>query len=618
MRLLSVSLFLAMLGLSSLPALSAPTQSRSFLPIGKELVMKLKNDHDMSEQEVQKFIIELNKLSFFADHANPEEIDKLDDISVHKTYYMAPYFQPSGEREVVADLVVAISALKATRAIDDLVGDFSFKLNQLRKLRRKVDGLLIEETNYIKAIKFEEAKDQPDTNRIKHLKNEIAKVAKAIKTANDKIEAIYKGGASEYDSISESLRQEIVGNFLYGMSRLGVEASDEEMTKLRSKNSITVLGAMAKLRLRAAKGQFGLRNVIVESGLTESQMGVLSLYRQLRPDVTIKTLPVSKVFVRSTGQTSNFGKSSEQGFMQIRDINRSSQDDKQRGLCGSISACNVTIEYTEQGATITNANRVNAVFLPVVFVGDAKVSIPDFEGRFDCKFRNGWWSKGRADVKDGWVIYDGDVYNKIKYEGLDKMEDCKVEITKGDRSSAAATILMELSKYYQDMFNARTIRSESDMKKYRESVDKDIKRHAQQSQKNKGNWVQYSIGWARGTMSGWGAVVGTFVTMARNFYWHTRIEDTKIESVVEIHKKFKFENMVDTLEFAFDGFPALCHKKSDVSLGTVAVACSGGTANRWNNEIENHDNICGHLDADRCERRIDDMAIENEDGFLVL
>lgn len=608
----------AVLGLLSAPAISAPTQSRSFLPIGKELVNKLKNNHDMSEEDVTKFIVELNTIAFYGDHANPAEMDKLDDVSVHKTYYMAPYFQPSAEREVVADLAVATNALSAARAIDKLVKDFSFRLAYLRDTKASIQDAMVKIRRWEKIINEERKKAKPDKGLIASLENQIKEYNAEIKKLQAVIKSIYTNGSKEYESISEGLQQEIVGSFVYGASRLGVSPTDEEMTKLRSKNGATVLGAMAQLRLRITKGQFGLRNVIVESGMTEKQMKTLSLYRSLRPDVTIKNLPVNKVYVKPTSQTSDYGNVKKQGFLLVRDVNRSSENEKGRGLCGSISNCNATIEYTEQGAESTNATRANAVLLPLVFVGDAKVSIPDFKGEFDCRFKNGWWAKGRADVKDGWVIYDGDVYNKIKYGSLDKMENCKVKIEKGDKNSAAATLLMELSKYYQEMYNARAQRSFSDMNKYREQVKKDIDRHAQQSQKNKANWIQYSIGWARGTMSGWGAVVGTFVTMARNYYWHTRIEDTSVESIVEINKSFDLANMVETLEFAFDGYTAICHRKDPNSVNPLAVACGGSVRSSWNNEIENQENICPDMEAGECQDRIERLSFEDEDGFLVM
>lgn len=608
----------AVLGLMSAPAISAPTQTRSFLPIGEELVKTLKNDHDMSEEDVANFVVELNKIAFYADHKNPSDIKLLDDPNTPKTYYMAPFFQPSAEREVVADLAVATSALNATHAIDHLVQDFSFRLNALRDNKVELESLKLEIKKLQRVIEKERKRPEPDTTMIENLTKQIKEYNDEVKIIKAAIKKIYTNGADEYDRISDGLKEEIVGNFIYGASRLGVSPSDEEMTKLRSKNGITVLGAMAQLRLRITKGQFGLRNVIVESGMTEKQMKILSLYRSIRSDVSIQNLPVNKIYVKTTSQTTNFGDSKKQGFMLIRDANRSSENDQGRGLCGSVSSCNVTIEYTEQGAEQTNATRVNAVFLPIVFVGDAKVSIPDFKGRFDCKFRNGWWAKGRTDVKDGWIIYDGDVYNKIHYTSLDKMENCKVKIEKGDKGSAAATLLMELSKYYQQLFNARTLRSASDMNEYRRKVQKEVDNHAKQSQKNKGNWVQYSISWARGTMSGWGAVVGTFVTMARNYYWHTRIEDTKVESVVEIHKEFDLQNMVDTIEFAFDGYSAICHKKFPNSLETVAVACAGEVKSSWNNEAENYEDVCADLEASRCQERIKRESFENEDGFLVM
>lgn len=608
----------ALLCATTLPAFASPTQHRSFLPIGKALVTTLKNDHGYSDADIVEFVKGLNRLTVFADHENPKKPEELDDPTKPKVFYLAPYFQPSLDREVVGDNVVALRALDVGMNIDELVDVFSFRLKELRELNKSLK-IRNKELDKAKKSLGKAMKANPkDEGYIKYLKEAIQEAKIEIQELAQKIEKMIREGSEVYKDVDEDLQKEIIGQILYNLAKLGVAPTDQQRGRLNSDNPLLVLGTVAELRLDASTGQFGVRNVVVESGLTEEQQNMLSLYKSLRQDVQLKTLPVNKVYVKATAQTSENRTDKVRGGMTIRDINRSSEDENERGLCGSVASCIVTIEYTERGAEISVATGVNSVFLPVVFTGDANVALPDFKGKFDCKFKNGWWAKGRSDVKDGAIIYDGDVYNRIHYKAIDKMEFCDITTEGGHAGAASYMVLMKLHEIYNQMFHQRTIRSENDMEAYRAKVTKEVDYHAKNSQKNKGGYIQYIQAWARGTMGGWQAAVVGIISAARDFYWHTRIEDTSVTKEVEIHQTIEQKGLTKTLEFAFDGFPAICHKRSVGSIEPVAVACSGEIKSSWNNEIGNQEKVCDTFSSRECKSHLKEMAEPNEDGYLVL
>lgn len=110
------------------------------------------------------------------------------------------------------------------------------------------------------------------------------------------------------------------------------------------------------------------------------------------------------------------------------------------------------------------------------------------------------------------------------------------------------------------------------------------------------------------------AIVGA----ARNFYWHTRIEDTKVTSEVSIKQEIKTQNMVKAKEFAFDGFPTICFKRPEFGTEPETVACQGKLKKKWDNEYGNLIKACRRYDSATCAERVEDRSRENRDGFLVM
>lgn len=599
------SLLLTGSALLASSALSAPMTSLEKLPVDEATINALK-DKGYSEKRIENFIIALNELDFYPDHKNPLDTSNRRQ---EKLYYSAPYLSPSESRHSVGSETFAKYALEIIDEADNLVATMDFNLKEFQRLtllRSQKDDLI---KKYKKRLLTEN-----DDNQRAALNDAIAGLESDIASHTAELKKLTAQGVSEVTDLGP-LAKRIVENVVYQFSRLGY-APDEATSKLlNSSNSSEVMRGLALIRSKVANGQYGLKQVVLESGLSKDKVEIFSTYRQIRPDVKFKSMGFTKLYVKPAAQTGK-DRNSESEAVMIRDINRSSQSELGRGECGNARSCSVTLEYTNIGARAAMVAQAGSTILPVTFAGDVRVFVPDFSGSFDCKFENGWWAKGRADVKDGGIIYDGDVTNKIKFESVNEQEYCDIDIREGDKDSAAWHILHDLDKYYQNLFSQRTIESKQAKEKYENYVRSEIDRHANQSQnRNKHDYMSYVYGWASGAVSGWATFGVAVVSEARDFYWHTRVEDTSSFDKVEIHKDINYRNVTEMTEFAFDGFAITC-RKNDAN-GKRIVACSENMLESANTEQGVSDEFCDNdTSVAQCVQDVEDSTEVTEDGFL--
>ncbi len=589
---------------------AAPVDKKDFLPIDKKTIEALQDDYDFSAEEITDFVEALNEMSFFPDHKNPSETKEIEDRKIQKTFYAAPFLAPNQDRETVGAEAFATWAITVIDETDRVAESFNYDLNKFFELTKEKKALSKQIENIVEDIA--DPNTSPDT--VENLKDLKKALQTRLASLDRDLRKIVDAGAEEFATLG-GLQSQIVDRLTYQFSRLGIAPTPEISTMLDSNVPRQVMRGIAELRATAANGQFGLRQVILESGLDEGHKEVFAIYRQLRPDVTVKGLGLKKLYVKPSAQISK--NSLKPSVTMIRDVNRSSESPKLRGECGGSRSCSVVVEYTEIGARTGALAKMGAVVLPVTFVGDARVSIPDFKGKFDCKFKNGWWAKGRADVKDGAIIYDGDTYNKIKYGSDNLQEYCDINITEGGMDSAAWHILHDLEKFYQQMYNERVQRSEFNKSQYEAYVRSEIDRHANQSQNNgKTDYLTVVMDWARGSIGGWQALAVGIVSEARDFYWHTRIEDTSSIDTVEIHKTVSYSNVTNLVEFGFDGFPITCRKRLAGAIDSSIVACSTRMSKDPDTETGIENQVCDEDDPfSDCQENADDSTHTNDDGF---
>jgi len=259
----------------------------------------------------------------------------------------------------------------------------------------------------------------------------------------------------------------------------------------------------------------------------------------------------------------------------------------------------VVIEYTDVGARsarFAGLGSQTPVMLPVSFEGDVRVAEPDFVGSIHCDFKTGWVAQGRADVKDGAIIYDGDLSNKIKYDSIDSgLGGCAFSITQGDSNSAFYHALMDIDEAYRKLHTERQQSSKAEKDAYRASIEAELQAQVNKSQnRSTGGWFNDVVKLVSGGsfISG----IATFlIGETRDFYWHTTTLDTHNIDEINVTQSYDVHNVTATRKFAFDGFPLVCYTpQADGSR--LMTACADAQFSSGDDETQTGEDNCPERD----------------------
>lgn len=575
------------LGIASL-AHAAPRTDAQGLPWDNETLEDLRSQ--FPELDIENDIVPiLLRLEVLPDHSNVTEEDDLNDRqnSDRKTFFAVPYLQASASRPFVGQDQISKSALDIVSGVDRLARVLRLRLNRIERINSKLAQRTDVLDNYEDNLRFE-----TDPVQIKNLEDAIAGVVAEIAGLEEDLEALESEGAATVGQLSSELRNEVVGAIQFELARVGIRASSEVRAALSSGTPTEVAAALAALRSRVALSEFGLRQVTLESGLDATQREALSAYLTVRPDVSVLPLRPKELFVRPAAQTIYNDRTGAttlvEGPIQISSINGGGDV----GPCGAARSCSVVMGLTEQGARTAEVSKTNSVSLPVTFEATVNVVQPDFVGGVECTFESGWQATGRADVRDGAIIYDGDVTNRIDFADSTN-EDCQLEIQQGSEEAAAYHALLAIEEQYRAIHLQRVQRAYEDRRAYERHVRAEVQRHANQSQTQRRRGL---FGRVIGLFSGGGFFRGLAVGIAglsREFYWHTRVEDTSSISTIRVEKEFNLRNLRADIRFPFDAWPVVCWHKGEFDLRTGdMVACSQELGLAPNTAADEADNNC--------------------------
>ncbi|AGP34216.1 hypothetical protein [Sorangium cellulosum] len=554
----------------------------------------LKAQRGMTEEQVNNFTATLAQIAVYNDHANPTDTGR-NDTSVTKVYWAAPYFTPSPARGAVGAELFADDALRILDAADQLLTSFEFQSQEYLRLtlRRKemvdkidqVDQALTRRPDAIARQSLEQLRPQ--------LVDELAAVEQEIL-------ALVELGADGAAAVGTSLRRSIANSIVLQLSRIGVTPSSQEQALLDSSDPQEWVTGLAQLRARASNGQFGLRQVIVESGYTAAQLDVLRTYLELRPDVVARSLSLTKVYARPAAQAvfdAELGYITRPGVVQIRGVNLGSG-----GMCGGVRSCNVVVEYTNVGARSARFSHgsptdVTPSLVPVTFEADVTVAVPDFVGSIECDFKTGWTSQGRADIKDGAIIYDGDLTNKIRYDSIDDgFGGCRFDIQQGSEESAFYHILTDLDRYYSHLHTERQQAAKAEKDAYRRSIEAELQWHQANAERpERGGWFGdifglYYGGYIFHDIGAW------FIGETRGFYWHTTMLDTHNIDEIHVQQSYNVRNLTATRRYSFDGFPLVCWTPSPGSTEKTMKACPAEQFPEADTEANTGEEACAAMD----------------------
>lgn len=537
---------------TSAPAWATPTKATTSLPLDGTDLNKAKQYY-RTQSDLMDFATFIKGLDVLVDHANPADVARLSDRSVPKKYFVMPFLQPREADGVVGAQEIATEALKLVASTMDLVDSFDLNVLRLNQINDEIRDSQKKVTEYEKQIS--EAWDEETRTLYRGLRDQYVQAIVRLEAERQQIITDARTGANQ---MPLSLRQEVVNQIRLKLSFLGVYATAAEQADFASNDPARLVNAATSMIARATnQGQYAIRQVVFKSGYTPKQMDYIAKYRLIRPDVQVGSLVPTVVYARSTALSvqSNadytFGGQVNAPRL-INAVNGGSG-----GRCGNVYACVVTMDLTFLGASMAQTSKSGALVIPVTFEADITVRQPDFVGSVWCNFQTGWQVKGRADVKDGAIIYDGDVYNQIKYHAFED-GSCNYSITRGSADSAAYHTIKRLYDRYMTLKMERGARADAQKEAYRQYVERELQWHADQSQGN--NDFDF---WSLSTWSGafgpvWGTVASFVVGGSRNFYWHTRIEDQANTDAVSFHTSIN-ESNIDKLErFTFDGNPIVC------------------------------------------------------------
>jgi hypothetical protein len=564
-------------------AVAAPVVTPTSLPL---------DDYDLiaaqdyiTGEELEEFAYFIKGLDVFADHENPSTIAGMSNRSIIKKYYITPYFQALESDGVVGAQEIAEQGLMLLLSTIDLVESFDMNLVRIQEIQENLESKEKALENFYDLV---EDTDDPE------LLQTYLELINDIEDAIDELKAEYKALLSESaEGVEDTpirLRIEVADQIRLKLAFLGISATSSEEADLASNDPARMVDALTSLIKRTTTaGQFGVRQVVYKSGYTSKERNFISIYRLVRSDVQVNSLSPSTVYAKSTSVSAandsafTFNKYVD-GARLFLGINLGS-----KGRCGNTRACNVTMDLSWLGSTMAQTSRSGALVVPVTFEADVSVMRPDFDGQVWCDFETGWQAKGRADVKDGAIIYDGDVYNKIHYEAFENGE-CSYRINEGSAESAAYYAIKNIYDTYMRLKMARGAKARDEKDAYQDYVNRELQWHADNSSNDYDFW-----GYRRWTLAlgpVWGTVTSFVIGATRSFYWHTRIEDQKTTDKVKFNTRITERNVQETQRISFDGDPIVCWK------GTLMNKYIGACPSEFKEEYEEEaDHDVGWNDA---------------------
>lgn len=581
--------------LSAPSASAAPLQEATFLPFPKEDMDELTKQGYTTEQ-VLEFVESLGKMPFYKDHNNPDDGDNAAwaNRSIKKIFYAAVYFTASPTRPVVGASQWATQSLSVINAIDDLGDAIHFKLPEYQKLERERDAMKRDRASVEKKANEPDPKKKPTPEDRQRYDEILKSLDSEIAALQQKIDAIKALSVEAANELGSGLRAEIAQAIELKMARIGLTATTEERRLLTSSDGADISSGIAKMRSRAANLQLGLRQVVYESGLRDFERKTLAVYRRIRPDIEIRSLAPVASYVRPAAQTYLIGDGRETSSepSMIRAVNGVGFGAS--APCGALRTCSAVVEYTESGARSASNAIQGAIVMPVTFEADITFAVPPLKGHLYCNYDVGWESHGRADVRDGAMIYNGDISNRISTSSFAR-GGCDYKVGPGSLNDLAYYGFDEYWKKWMADFTTREQRAREDKEAYREFLTTDLENRAKAAQgRRKGSYWDSAVGWVASGRP-WLAIAEVFVGTSRTFYWHTRIDDFTDSSRVNLHLDLNLENgLTRTSRFPIDGFPIVCFKKTPntINANPDIVACPETLADEATTEAEAGNNAC--------------------------
>lgn len=541
------------------------------LPQYETTMLPLPDEMAPEDKEMAIFIA---SLSVYQDHADKHQ------------YYYVPEFKARNYREgsakpfIIKEQVSLYSILKKdvvkkrfNLATEEVIG-IATELRELRRLQKKAvqNGETEKANAFAELIKNAEARQK-----------ELAEQAKTYS------ELLPNG-------IKEALNR-------YALELLALGGFQVEFPENASDNQIANQIMSVLKELGKSNGGFFATNIY--GGFTREQANYLVKYKQKYfPHIKLSALPITKL---------KFGSLTELQFdldgkaVITNGISIFRKFDGE----GDFRGATLNFDLTVAGAS-SFATNPSPFLVPVKIIGTFKQKAKPFEARLQCDFTTGWNVKGRADIRDGLVIYNNDLTNEMIAHDTSE-GGCQLELIEGDRGYAEFVAMQTLEKELMEYKMEKTRLSTADKMAYFRAVQKDISSNRHKKANDGLSRISQVF-----LNSGFG--LASFVHVVdrlSNFYWHTNIQDIEVLSKFKLDKHIKMDGH-ETLKLALPTAICLAYNRN-IQAYKPCTEEQRSQALPLNEAAQKASDsyLCRNADAVECgEKRAEEAPADSEGDLL--
>lgn len=457
---------------------------------------------DEIEEEGDAVASELFSLQLYQDSGNDAH------------YYYVPVFRSAHDDASTASIVVNTRQVDRVDDLDRLskrliggLDEYGDLLIRQRMLNERLDDLVMEGSENADEIAFLR-------EHIDLLKAEIDAFAQKAKARESALPDFFRGDI--YSRMSDVL----------GSAGIPTTGWDIKNTAQRS-----------ELLSRVAMSNGGMLSVNVKSGLTPKQLKAYKIYKKTRsslglPPIKVSLLPVEDLSWVSLAETVDAPAENAPDTLGVPLFRRLVGG-------GGFSGSTLVGDFTMAGAEAF-AKSPPPLVMPLEAKGTLLVKYPAFVAHLKCEFTSGWFQKGRTDVRDGLIIYNNDLTERMISEDLSETEKpCTLTYEGGSgrddvRESAHRLAMQRIQERLEDLYLERVKSSYRDRMDYWNAYQADLESNRPQRRGGGSIWNRI----ANFVTGGWSGIFGGLMSRAAGFYWHTDIRD------VEHSSTFSFESKI--------------------------------------------------------------------------
>jgi hypothetical protein len=407
--------------------------------------------------------------------------------------------------------------------------------------------------------------------------------------------------AKEYNQLLPNGVKEALNIYALELLALGGIEVTFKQNDLSAKVAKPIMSVLKKL----GKSYGGYFAINIYGELTKEQANYLRKYKQKYfPHIKLSALPITELDLDSLTEL-QFDSDGKAVITNGISIFRKFKGE------GDFRGATLNFDLTVAGAS-SFATNPSPFIVPVEIIGTFKQKAKPFEARLQCDFSTGWNVKGRADIRDGLVIYNNDLTNEMIAHDTSE-GGCKLDLIKGDRRSAEVVAMKTLEKELMAYQMKKTRLSIDDKMAYFNAVQKDIQSN-RHKKANDGLSRIYQVF----LDSGFGpASFIHVVDRLSNFYWHTNIQDIEVLSKFKLDKHIKMDGH-ETLKLPLPTAICLAYNRK-IQAYKPCTEEHRRQAKPLNEAVRKASDsyLCRNADAVECgEKRAEEAPADSEGDLL--